>query len=361
MLQVFVYACRIMIGTFFQVVAFFACAIILVTTQEVWALLSAGHWWLSLRYLFYIFAERIRPLIPLILLISSYLFLLRWQRSQEWLALQLLGARQSKLFAMMLLFATCLTLGCYTFIELVGPSGYLKAKQLRSKALGHVQLFHAGFSWWSPKHVQSGGLVLNQVGRIISPKRLAKVFILDLNVNTLKAQQVTMAKVAVFANQHWQLRHVAQRQLHTGQVKHMATYDANWAITPALVASMQLKQRAMSLWALFHYWHFVQLSDPVKASNLAFVFYKRLTAPLFAGLLFMCSFVFMSTGLRAKRPAFRLSVGLCLGVALFVMDALGVRLKYLFWQNELFLASLPCLILCVLLLVSAGIFKIRKR
>jgi lipopolysaccharide export system permease protein len=153
------------------------------------------------------------------------------------------------------------------------------------------------------------------------------------------------AKTLTYQNKQWVMNDVVKTEFYHDRTRSQAYPQANWDVklNANLLNVGQVNPNDMSLPRLFNYSHYLE-QNGLQASAYKHNFWQRIFQPLASLIMIFLALPFVLSTLSTTTLGWRLVVGVMVGFAFFILNALLGQVCIVYQVPVLFAALLPLVV-----------------
>ena len=286
---------------------------------------------------------RVYELLPIAVLIGSLYTLSRFAARSEFTVIRISGLSTLQAVFMVLKIGVPLVILTFLFGEAIAPMADNLARQIKMEMTGKP-VTKGGYSMKSGFWAHDRNYIIN-VREIIGTNRVSDMLIYEFDDN-FGLKSIQSAKYAQFIKGlGWQLEEVAITQIGKNQVIAEQKAKSFWAsgLDATIISISTINADRITLLNLIDYSRRL-IENKERADRYLLALWKKIIYPLTCLVMMVIALPMAYQQHRAQKTALSLFIGILLGVAFYMLNAIVSSLGLLNdWPIPL-IASLPSLI-----------------
>ncbi|MCC2617315.1 LPS export ABC transporter permease LptG [Aestuariibacter halophilus] len=223
--------------------------------------------------------------------------------------------------------------------EWVAPVSETKAKEIRTQAISGGSLFSSQQLVWA-----KDGNNFVSIGEVSTHSELRDVTIYEFD-EELILRQITYARQAEFAGQHWRLSDVAYTFIGAEQIRGENVEQGIWqsTLTPDKLGVVTIKPEALSVQGLLDYIRYLE-NNSQDADRYNLALWRKVLQPVSVAVMLLMALSFVFGPLRSVTMGARIIMGVMAGFAFFISNEVFGSMSLVYQLPPALGAVLPSLV-----------------
>lgn len=289
-------------------------------------------------------------LFPVAVLLGSLVGLGGLASNSELIAMRAAGVSLTRIILIVMKAGVLVMLLVLLIGELVAPVSEQYAENMRTEKISQKVTLKTKYGFWA----RDGNSFIN-IRYILPNAQLRDIYIYEFS-DDRELKVATYAELAVYQEDHWQLKGIEQSHFSKDRVVSQSLETADWdsMLNPDLLDVVVARPMGLPVWGLYQYIRFMH-ENGQEARVYEVAFWSKIISPVITLVMIFLSVPFVFGVLRSVGIGQRIFVGALLGATFLLMNKAFGNMAIVYDLNPLFAASFPGL-----LFLGVGAWFVRR-